>query len=123
MKAASVRNTVLVVLAVVAALMLITVRASAGTGNDCPSNTVCLYNTSTWDTLLGYRGGNQGLSNISAANNDKVSSWWNKSSWNARYYNNSNGGGLCQNMLAGTHGAAGALTNNAASSWATNGAC
>jgi hypothetical protein len=102
---------------------LSTQAASAGS-NLCPPSQVCLYATDDFQLLMGYRSGGGALQDISPGNNDILSSWENKSGWNAAWYYGTGGTGGCRQMLIGTENRS--LSNfddNEASSWKTNEAC
>ena len=97
--------------------------ASAGS-TLCPSAKVCIYASDDFNLLMGYRSAGGGIVNISAGNNDLMSSWENKIGTNAAWYYGSNGSGGCRNMSAGTENHS--LSNfddNEMSSWKTNGSC
>ena len=76
---------------------------------------------------MGYRSPGSGLENISAGNQDKLSSWENLTSVNARFYYDIGGRGHCVNMYSRssntTHPGDGNPDNDKASSWAFNGHC
>lgn len=92
--------------------------------SECPSGTVCLFKDSNFSGLLGYRSGGNGLVNISYANNDEMSSWANKSNWDAAWYSDANGGGSCYDMDSqSTNSYVGYWFNDRASSWRTNTGC
>ena len=111
----------------VAALALVSGGASvalAATPSLCPSSKVCLFDRADYTSLMGYRSGGYGLANISPTNNDRMSSWANKSSSHGAWYMHANGQGSCQNMNAGARVAyVGFWFNDEASSWRTNGPC
>ena len=69
---------------------------------DCPTAKVCLFKDWSYGTLLGYRTGGFSLENISDANNDKTSSWKNRSSTNARWYTGSDATGSCNSLNSGS---------------------
>lgn len=90
----------------------------------CSSDRVCLFADANWDKLMGSRAGGGGLVNISAANNDDLSSWSNKTGYHGGWYTNSNGGGWCYTMHPRTNNSyVGIAFNDIASSWRTNRAC
>lgn len=90
----------------------------------CPAKQVCLYQDNNYSSLLGYRAAGYALMNVTAASNDKMSSWENKSASDARWYHDANGGGKCVNMLSGkSDNDINFLDDNTLSSWATNGHC
>ena len=61
--------------------------------SQCPASRVCLFSDSNYVGLLGYRQAGLALTNISSSANDKLTSWINKTSTNARWYVDANGGG------------------------------
>ena len=92
--------------------------------SQCPASRVCLFSDSNYVGLLGYRQAGLALTNISSSANDKLTSWINKTSTNARWYVDANGGGGCNNMMSNDEDAALSFwDDNEASSWATNGKC
>lgn len=113
----------LAVACIVGAGLLLASPAQAGSSL-CPAYMNCLYQDANFVSLLGYRGADVTLFNLSTAANDKMTSWENKS-WNdAAYYENINGGGFCRSMLSGTENAnVGAALNDKMSSWKTTGRC
>ena len=58
--------------------------AFAGNSQYCTGAWVCVYKNGGFGTGLGYRTTSFALTNISAANNDEVSSWENRRGTNAR---------------------------------------
>ncbi|MFI9643580.1 peptidase inhibitor family I36 protein [Micromonospora sp. NPDC051925] len=72
--------------------------ASAGNPAFCGSNLVCIYDGNNWVGFLGSRGPGGGIENVSAAANDHMDSWENRTSTNAAWYYDHDGGGACVNM-------------------------
>lgn len=99
--------------------------AVAGNQIYCSGSWVCVYKNSYFDVPLGYRTAGFSLQNISAANDNEVSSWENKTSTNARWYTGSNGSGTCHTMAKFSElGYMNPFTqNDQMSSWAGNGGC
>lgn len=97
--------------------------AVAGTGSNCPRGNVCLYDYYGFDGFLGSRAAGMARTNISAANNDKVASWINKSTTNAAWYPETSGG-PCYTMAANNTDSAMSIGfRDTASSWKTAGGC
>lgn len=98
--------------------------AFAGTGADCPSSHVCLYDYYGFDGFLGSRATGMARTSISAANNDKLASWINKSTTtNAAWYPEKSGG-PCYTMARNSTDSTMAIGfRDTASSWKTNGGC
>ena len=97
--------------------------AMAGS-NLCPASRVCIYTDSGFSGLLGTRSAGGGNSNLSASADNKMDSWENKTTTNAAWYDDPNGGGTCNTMLANRENSyVGFFSRNGMSSWKTNGAC
>lgn len=99
--------------------------ALAGNSSYCSGTWVCVYKDSGFSIGLGWRTAGFSLVNISAANNNTVSSWENRTGTNARWYTDGGGQGTCNNMLRYSE-----LSwmspfgqNDNMSSWAGNGSC
>ena len=99
--------------------------ATAEAGSSlCPANMVCTYVDKNFSGLMGYRAGGGGLLNVTSLNDNKMSSWENRSSSNAAWYYGLNGTGKCLNMLAGYEfHYVQDVDNDQMSSWKTNGKC
>jgi hypothetical protein len=95
--------------------------AQAG-GGLCSVNQVCIFNQTAFSGELGWLGPGNGITNVSSAANDKMKSWQNRTTEDARWYVNADGRGSCYNMPHNT-GHSTAEFPNELSSWATNGAC
>ena len=92
--------------------------------NLCGPNLVCIYDNANFGAMLGSLGPGYARRDISAGNNDKLSSWENKTGTNAAWYEHGGGGGQCHNMLAYRESSyVGFWDNDEASSWQTNGSC
>ncbi len=97
--------------------------AEAGS-NLCASNRVCVYVDANFSGLMGTRSPGGALVNVSSLNNDKMSSWENKTGTNAAFYYGVNGTGTCVTMKAGyEHHYVGAGANDQMSSWRTDRGC
>ncbi|WP_309617106.1 peptidase inhibitor family I36 protein [Salinibacterium sp.] len=71
--------------------------AATAAPSDCPTNAVCIYDNANYGAQLGWRTGGFGLQDVSAGNNDKMSSWANNSVYNACWYGSTLGSGsACQ---------------------------
>ncbi len=110
------------------ATALIGIAVSPGVaGNQiyCSGSWVCVYKHKDFEVPLGYRTAGFFLQNISAANDNEVSSWENRTSTNARWYTGSNGSGNCHTMARFSElGFMNPFTqNDQMSSWAGNGGC
>lgn len=100
--------------------------STAGAGSNlCDSNRVCIYESNDYVGLLGQRSAGQKRVNVSSKAEDKMDSWENKTSTNARWYHKKTGdGGKCVNMLAKKQdNNINVIDSDELSSWATNGAC
>lgn len=90
----------------------------------CPKARVCVYVNRDFQGLMGFRGGGEGIRDITTPNNDQMSSWENLTRFNAAWYHNINGRGKCLDMPAGQElNFVGLEDNDAMSSWKTNGKC
>ena len=89
----------------------------------CPSARACLYDNANFGGWLGQRSAGNPLENISVANNDKMSSWANKTSSNGAWYEHTNGGGQCRSMWRYSEANVDWGVNDTASSWRVNGSC
>lgn len=97
--------------------------AHAGS-NLCDANRVCIYDRADWVGLLGQRSAGGGLVNVSSGANDLTSSWENKTSTNARFYEHADGKGFCVEMTKRLEdNYVGDAYNDKLTSWATNGGC
>lgn len=99
--------------------------ASAGNPSLCASSRVCIYADKNFSGLLGTRLGGGGLVTVPVSDNDKMTSYENRSStYNARWYTNAGGGGKCLNMTKGTQDNDVSWNDdNMLSSWATDHGC
>lgn len=91
----------------------------------CPSKKACIYLDANYNGLYGQKSGGDGLTNIPWENNDKMSSWENKTSRNGAWYYNADGGGTCKDMHKGSQNSYGFLdgVNDKLSSWRMNASC
>lgn len=113
------------------ALLVLTAGAIASTmpaqagSSYCPSKRACIYLDANYVGLYGQKSGGSGLSNIAWADNDKMSSWENKTTRNGAWYYNSDGNGTCKDMLKGNERSYRWLdgVNDKLSSWRMNGSC
>lgn len=110
---------------VAGALAVTPVLSSQAALSDCPSARVCVFQSAGFSgALLGYRQAGVPLQDVSLPNNDRMSSWGNKTTTNARWYQHAGGGGFCLTMAAGgTNSYVGDGYNDQMSSWATNRGC
>lgn len=113
----------LIVSAVVLSGTVIAPAAMAGTGSDCPNGQVCLYDYYSYDGLLGTRAPGMSRTAISAANNDKLASWINKTTTNAAWYREVSGGDCFTMAKNSTDSAMAIGFRDTASSWKTTGGC
>ncbi|QBJ97239.1 hypothetical protein ERC79_15775 [Rhodococcus sp. ABRD24] len=88
-------------------------------------NQVCIYDNQGFGAQLGWRWGTStNVENMSGTANDKLSSWENRSSAHAAWYEHGNGQGICHTMFAFSENSyVGFADNDEASSWKTRGAC
>ena len=99
------------------------ISASAGS-NLCDPNRACIYDHNDFAGLLGTKGPDQPLDNVSASANDKTDSWENKTARNGAWYYDANAGGNCNTMSSHKEDANLAVfPSDELSSWKTNGAC
>ncbi|WP_331855789.1 peptidase inhibitor family I36 protein [Acidipropionibacterium jensenii] len=90
----------------------------------CPASRVCIYSDNNYVGLLGYRKAGLGVMNVSGGANDRMSSYENKTSTNARWYHDASAKGRCVNMLAHKQdNDINTIDDNTLTSWATNGSC
>jgi Peptidase inhibitor family I36 len=97
--------------------------ASAGS-NLCPSDRACIYDDNNFVALLGTKGPDQPLTNVSSGANDKTDSWENKTNTTGAWYYDANGGGKCNTM--GRHDENPNLSvfpSDELSSWKTTAGC
>ena len=105
---------------------LLTMGSAAMAGNSafCTSAWVCVYEDSGFSKGMGWRSAGFSLQNVSTANNDKMSSWENRTGTYARWYVDINGGGACHPMAPYSEVSNLYLwENDTMSSWAGNGTC
>jgi len=108
----------------VAGLSTVPAGAASAGSTLCPSAKVCIYVDPGFVGLLGYRSGGLGLANVSSGADNKTSSWENKSSYNAAWYDQRDGGGNCFNMLSKREvSSIGWPSYDKLSSWRTNRGC
>ena len=92
--------------------------------SEVPTGMVGIFKDADYVGLLGYRGGGQGLKNLSTVANDEMSSWTNKISYTGAWYVHENAGGGCFQMNSWTNNRyVGFAYNDIMSSWRTNGGC
>ena len=109
---------------VIAPLSAVAAPSAVAGGDACNSGQVCLYEHKDFGAMLGWRAPNVKLMNVSGNANDKMSSWKNRTSVNARWYQNANGGGFCRTMESWHEKAyVGYWDNDKLTSWATDGGC
>ena len=92
----------------------------------CPGYTnACVYLDAGFNGLFGTKQAGSGLTNISTTNNDRMSSWENKSRTLGAWYANRDGGGACRTMYAVSEASYSWLDgiNDTMSSWKMNGSC
>ena len=89
----------------------------------CANNTACLYATTNYQNHIVGQYGGYGLMNIVISRNDSMSSWANKTSRNAAWYEDTNGGGFCRNMPRYSELNVAWADNDKASSWRTDRGC
>lgn len=90
----------------------------------CGGNLVCLYAHADYGGFLGSRRAGLGLMNISPKANDKMSSWINRTTRNASWFEHTNGKGKCYTMRQNSiNNFVGWPPNDTASSWRTNRGC
>lgn len=77
---------------------VVTSPALAGNSEACSGAWVCVYKNSSFSVILGYRSAKFSLQNISAGNDNEVSSWENRTGTNARWYTEQSGLGNCHTM-------------------------
>ncbi len=91
--------------------------------SSCAAARACLYDNANYGGWLGQRAAGNPLENISTANNDRMSSWANKTSSNGAWYEHRDGGGFCRSMWRYSEANVDWGVNDRASSWRVNGAC
>lgn len=97
--------------------------ASAGSSL-CASNKACIYDQADYYSLLSARAGGLGAVNVVSQINDKMSSWENKTTYNARWHSDANSNGTCRTMGSKKESSyVGSSDNDRLTSWATNGKC
>lgn len=90
----------------------------------CPDSRVCLFDSTDYVGLLGFRVPGQGLADLSAANDNRMESWINRTSTHAAWYDDRNGGGTCNEMYPLTGKSdVGFFARNGASSMRTDRGC
>ena len=111
----------LILAAALAGAALVTVPTASTAGSSlCAGARVCIYDDANWVALLGSRAAGGGNANVSTANNDRMTSWENKTKTNARWHID----GTCRNMAKSSELYYVTSTyNDKLTSWATNGAC
>jgi hypothetical protein len=97
--------------------------ASAGS-NLCDPDRACIYDHNDFVALLGTKGPEQSLTNVSSGANDSTDSWENKTNGPGAWYYDANGGGNCNTM--GRHDEnpnLGVFPSDELSSWKTTAGC
>jgi hypothetical protein len=98
--------------------------AHAGNSAFCTSARVCVYEDSGFSKGMGWRSAGFALQNVTLANNDKMSSWENRTGTYARWYVDISGGGACHPMAPYSEVANLYFwENDTMSSWAGDGTC
>jgi hypothetical protein len=98
--------------------------AIAGNSAYCTGVRVCVYEDSGFSKGMGWRSAGFTLQNVTLANNDKMSSWENRTSKYARWYVDIDGGGNCHPMAPYSEVSNLYLfENDTMSSWAGDGTC
>lgn len=72
--------------------------AVAANSEYCTGAWVCVYADSNWESFMGWRGVGFALANVTLTNNDRMSSWENRTATSARWYTDANGKGSCHTM-------------------------
>ncbi len=91
---------------------------------DCGTNLVCLFEHKDFGGLLGSRRAGLSLMNLSDRANDMMSSWMNRTSRNAAWYQHADGKGKCYTMRQySIQNYVGWPANDTATSWRTNRGC
>ena len=119
------KTTIIAVGAILLASLVATGEAAfAGNSAYCTNAWVCVYDDSGFSKGMGWRTAGFSLQNVSLANNDKMSSWENRTGTYARWYVDINGGGDCHPMAPYSEVANVYFwENDKMSSWAGNGNC
>lgn len=110
---------------VVAGLAMTPTLGAQAAWSDCPSAKVCLWQNNDYSgDFLGWRSAGGGLLDISPVNDNRTSSWGNRSTTNAAFYQLAGGEGFCVPMPATSQNPDLAdAFNDKASSWRTNRGC
>ncbi len=92
---------------------------------DCKANQVCVWRDLNYaGSPMGWRSAGGGLVNVSASNDNSMSSYANRTSTNAAWYFGKDGSGTCYTMKAGIPNSwVGNTANDKMSSWRTNRGC
>lgn len=94
-----------------ATVALVPTAASAG-GTDCANNQACLYVNSNFVGRFAVKSGGEGLTNMSAARNDVMSSWDNKTGSTGAWWQGANRTSTCRTITAETENASMAFYAN-----------
>lgn len=123
MRRSRVQVMVLTALLAAGAFMLPVTASQAGSVL-CPAGTACIYVDPGFIGLIAYRQGGQGVQDVAPHEDNKTSSWENKSSQNAAWYDQAGGGGNCFRMDMGTEVSSIRWPSyDKLTSWKTNGTC
>lgn len=97
---------------------------SPASSAQCPSDRVCLFDSTDFVGLLGFRVPNMGLADLSAANDNAMESWINRTYYSAAWYDDRGGQGTCNTMAPlSTKRDVGYFARNGASSMRTDHGC
>ncbi len=115
-------------LLVAGAMLIGTVAATApmatASFSQCASNKVCLWGNNDYDWLLTSRSAGGGVTKMPSGTLNRMDSWANRTTTDARGYDNDNGTGDCQNFTRGSSNSNVSVWNSdEVSSTATNGKC
>jgi hypothetical protein len=90
----------------------------------CAADHACIYDNADYVGLLSQRVGNRGVADVTVGQNDRMSSWANKTTYNGAWYWDAGGQGWCEPMASRTEkNYVGWFPNDTLSSWKTNGLC
>jgi hypothetical protein len=97
---------------------------ATATFSQCSSNRVCLWGNNDYDWLLIQRSPGLGVAALSSGINNRMDSWANRTTTNARGYDGSSGTGDCQTFARGSSdNNVNTFNSDEVSSTATNGGC
>lgn len=111
--------------AMVAGTVLMVPAVSQAASSECTGSNTCLFGNNDFDYYLTGKGENQGFSNLTSAQDNRMDSWINRSgSYSSCGKANANGGGDGQTFARNSNDSnVNTFNSDEVSSYKTNGSC